>query len=242
MPDFIVDHTQDWMDFFGAQGHTPKPLASGVEGAVYDLGSDLVAKVWRDRRAADLMKMQGFYGDLASAGLPFATPEILRIEHANGSSVSYERKLPGQPLQDQLGLGDGEIGPATRGCVVDVLQALATVRATAGMYQLAVLDKDQPLRTAGGTFQAALLDLLDRRVARFGPVNASACRTSITATPACGAESRPWHHARTPLSTATCSAGTSWSMTGHGHSPYWTSASSPPPVIRGWMLRSPPAS
>ena len=170
MPDFIVDHTQDWMDFFGAQGHTPKPLASGVEGAVYDLGSDLVAKVWRDRRAADLMKMQGFYGDLASAGLPFATPEILRIEHANGSSVSYERKLPGQPLQDQLGLGDGEIGPATRGCVVDVLQALATVRATAGMYQLAVLDEDQPLRTAGGTFQAALLDLLDRRVARFGPV------------------------------------------------------------------------
>lgn len=170
MSDFIADHKQDWMDFFARQGHAPTPLASGAEGAVYDLGAELVAKVWLDRRAADLAEMQTFYADVAAAGLPFATPEILRIENVDGSSVTYERKLPGQPLQDQLGLDDREIGPAARGCVVDVLRALATVPATASMRQLAVLDEDQPLRAAAGTFQTALLELLGRRVARFGPV------------------------------------------------------------------------
>lgn len=74
MPDFILDHTQYWMDYLAGQGHDPEPLASGVEGAVYDLGNDLVAKVWRDRRAGDLFAMQAFYVDVAAAALPFGTP------------------------------------------------------------------------------------------------------------------------------------------------------------------------
>ena len=48
-----------------------------MEGAIYDLGRGLVAKVWRDRRPAELARMQRFYADVAAAGLPFGTPEIL---------------------------------------------------------------------------------------------------------------------------------------------------------------------
>jgi hypothetical protein len=114
--------------------------------------------------------MQRFYADVAAAGLPFATPEIVSVEHVSGSSVTYERKLPGRPLQDQLGPDDREIGPAAFGCVIDVLRALATVPATASMRQLAVLDESQPLWAGGSSFQVALLDLLGRRAGRFGPV------------------------------------------------------------------------
>jgi hypothetical protein len=170
MPDFILAHTREWLEYFSGQDHDPKPLAAGVEGAIYDLGNDLVAKVWRERQVAELERMQGFYADVAAAELPFGTPEILRVEQVDGRSVTYERKLPGQPLQAQLGDEEREIGESATRCVLDVLQALATVPASANMRELAVLDEDEPFWAGADTFGSALLGLLGRRVARFGPV------------------------------------------------------------------------
>ncbi len=170
MPEFVLDHTQQWLDHFNSQGHDAKPLAAGVEGAIYDLGDGLIAKVWRDRRVAELERMQGFYADVAEARLPFGTPEILRVEQVDGTPVTYERKLPGEPLQLRLGDEDREISQSAIGCVLDVLRALSTVPASSSMRQLAVLDEDRPFWADKDTFQSALLDLLKRRVARFGPV------------------------------------------------------------------------
>src|SRR5215469_6519047 len=170
MPDFALDHTQQWIDRFTSEGHDAKALAAGVEGAIYDLGSGLIAKVWRGRAAVQLERMQRFYADVAAADLPFATPEIISVHQVDGTSVTYERKLPGEPLQKWLKPDDPEIGPATVRCVIDVLRALATVRATSSMRHLAVLDEDQPLWSNAQDFRAALVKLLNRRVARFGDV------------------------------------------------------------------------
>ncbi len=170
MPEFVLDHTQQWLDHFRSQGHDAKPLAAGVEGAIYDLGDGLIAKVWRDRRAAELKRMQSFYADVAAADLPFGTPEILRVEQVDGTSVTYERKLPGEPLQLRLDVDDREIGPSAVCCVIDVLRALATVPASTSMRRLTVLDEDRPFWADADTFQSALLGLLKRRAARFGPV------------------------------------------------------------------------
>jgi aminoglycoside phosphotransferase (APT) family kinase protein len=170
MPDFVQAHSQHWIDHFVGQGHDVRQLAAGVEGAVYDLGDGRVAKVWRARRVAELERMQGFYADVAAAGLHFSTPEVLAIERVNGLSVTYERKLPGQPLQQRLILEDHAIDPAAARCVVEVLRSLATIAATPAMRQLAVLDEDQPMWAGADTFRSALMNLLRRRVARFGPV------------------------------------------------------------------------
>jgi Phosphotransferase enzyme family len=170
VPNFVLGHTQDWLDRFSAQGYRPSPLAAGVEGAIYDLGDGLVAKVWRERRIAELEPMQRFYADVAAAGLPFQTPQIQRLDNVGGNAVTYERKLPGVPLQGQLHDDDKDIGPAATECVVSVLQALATVRATDSMRQLAVLDEERPLWADADSYHAALLALLARRVARFGDV------------------------------------------------------------------------
>ena len=170
MPEFVLAHTQQWMRHFAGQGHDPRPLAAGAEGAIYDLGGGLVAKVWRDRRPAELVRMQSFYADVAAAGLPFRTPQILAVEQAHGRSVTYERKLPGEPLDRRLGDGDEGPDPVAARCVAGVLRALSTVPATAAMRQLAVLDEDRPVWDGAGSFQAALLGLLSRRVDRFGPV------------------------------------------------------------------------
>jgi len=170
MPDFVQAHSQRWIDHFAGQGHDVRQLAAGVEGAVYDLGDGRVAKVWHDRRVAELERMQSFYADVAAAGLHFGTPEILAIDRVNGLSVTYERRLPGQPLQQRLAPEDHALDPAAARCLTEVLQALATIPATAAMRQLAVLDEDQPMWAGAGTFRTALMNLLRRRVARFGPV------------------------------------------------------------------------
>jgi hypothetical protein len=170
MPEFVQSHSQHWIDHFAGQGHDVRPLAAGVEGAIYDLCDGRIAKVWRDRRVAELERMQSFYADVAAAGLRFRTPEILAVERVDGMSVTYERKLPGQPLQQQLALDDHAIAPAAARCVIDILQGLAAVSATRTMRQLAVLDEEEPLWAGADTFRAALMHLLRRRVARFGPV------------------------------------------------------------------------
>lgn len=170
MPDFVLDHTQQWLDHFTSEGHDAKALAAGVEGAIYDLGGGLVAKVWRERAVIELERMQRFYADVAVAGLPFTTPEILEVQQVDGTSVTYERRLPGEPLQKRLRLDDREIGPAAVRCVIDVLRALATVPAASSMRELAVLDENEPLWSGAQDFRAALVGLLSRRAARFGDV------------------------------------------------------------------------
>ena len=170
MPEFVLAHAQQWIEHFTSEGHDPRPLAAGVEGAIYDLGNGLVAKVWRDRRPAELVRMQSFYADVAAARLPFGTPEIMAVEQVEGTSVTYERKLPGQPLRERLSQDDSGLDAAAARSVTEVLRALATVPATTAMRQLAVLDEDRPLWERAATFPDALLSLLRRRVDRFGPV------------------------------------------------------------------------
>jgi hypothetical protein len=170
LPDFVLAHTQGWLDHFAQQGYRASALAAGAEGAIYDLGSDLIAKVWRVRRRGELELMQHFYADVAKAGLPFMTPEILTVEQLDGVSVTYERKLPGKPLKQRLAFDDRDAEPAAARCVIEVLRALRTVPATEAMRRLPVLDEEQPLWAGVDTFRDALMNLLSRRVARFGGV------------------------------------------------------------------------
>jgi len=60
--------------------------------------------------------------------------------------------------------------PAAVECVTGVLRALAAVPATASMRELAALDESRPLWGGTDRFKDALLGLIERRTARFGPV------------------------------------------------------------------------
>jgi aminoglycoside phosphotransferase (APT) family kinase protein len=177
MPDFLQVHTQKWLESLGRRGYPgATPLAAGVEGAIYDLGDGTVAKVWGQRHEAELILMQNFYADIASAGLPFATPEILAVEEISGTAVTFERKLPGRPLQAHVGVDGQQIAPGAARCVIEVLRSLSSVPATPSMRQLPVLDEDRPLWAGAKDFQSALLSLLQRRVSRFGNIVRSQLR------------------------------------------------------------------
>lgn len=164
---FQQGHTDDWLAHFIAVGFRQvRPLASGVEGAVYDLGDGTVAKVWGHRRPAELRLWQAFYADLATVELPFATPEILEVQEVRGMAVTVERQLAGIPLQAQLDPQARDLGPAVVETMLGILRALSTVPATPAMRRLSVLDEAEPFRTPGDDFPTALTALLERRTAR----------------------------------------------------------------------------
>ena len=164
---FQQGHTDDWLAHFIAVGFRQvRPLASGVEGAVYDLGDGTVAKVWGHRRPAELRLWQAFYADLATVELPFATPEILEVQEVRGMAVTVERQLAGIPLQAQLDPQARDLGPEVVETMLGILRALSTVPATPAMRRLSVLDEAEPFRTPGDDFPTALTALLERRTAR----------------------------------------------------------------------------
>lgn len=169
MSGFVRVHTAEWVERFTRRGYPGvTPLAAGVEGAIYRLGDGTVAKVWGRRRQPELVGMQHFYADVARAGLPFATPVILAVEEFDGVAVTFERELFGEPLQKRLAFGDSRLDPATVECVTQVLGALAGVAGTDAMKRVPVLDEDLSFWADAGTFPAALIALLRRRVSRFG--------------------------------------------------------------------------
>ena len=162
-------HDRAWEQDFVANGYpAARPLAAGIEGAVYRLGRERIGKVWGRRSVAELALLRRAYRDIAAQAPPFATPAILELVAVRGVPVTIERELPGRPLGELVREGDPALAPAARCCILDVLAGLATVRATAALRHLAVLDDGRPLWRGHADWGAALAALVDRRVARFG--------------------------------------------------------------------------
>ncbi|MFF2142139.1 phosphotransferase family protein [Kitasatospora sp. NPDC058190] len=162
----MQSHQTNWIEYFSSAGHRDVvPLAAGMEGAVYRLGQGLIGKAWGRREAAELKRLQEFYADVSTAGLSFATPQILEVREVEGTSVTIEQELAGRPLKQLV--RDG-MPPGADEAVVEALRGLASVPATPAMRQLAVLDEPTPLWDGAESWPVALNGLLHRRIAAFG--------------------------------------------------------------------------
>jgi Phosphotransferase enzyme family len=154
-----------WAVELAKLGHDPIQLSAGVEGAVFTLGDDTVAKVWNSRKEHEIVSMAAFYDALLGADLPFLTPKILSIGRLGNFTFSIERKLPGRPLfPDHTGQSP-PLDKQTLTCVATVLKALAAVAPSSEMKILPVLDDPDPL-WQDGSFNSSLCQLVSRRVAR----------------------------------------------------------------------------
>lgn len=167
------DHTAHWIRYFADRGHEGvRPLAAGVEGAVYRLGDGTVGKVWSGRRPGGVGLMRRVYDDIPreAESLPFATPEILAVEEHEGVLVTYERELGGVPLRaDSAVVAPGpELGARETDALVTVLRGLAAVPGTGAMRRLTVQGDDRALWEGHARFSDALADLVLRAVRRHG--------------------------------------------------------------------------
>jgi hypothetical protein len=151
------------MNFFEQYAEGPIELiGQGMEGAVYDLGGDLVGKVWFNRSAAEIQPLQSFLEELAAQKVPFRTPAIQAIDEVEGRAVSVEAKLSGTPLQAAVETG---LISQDRGFDIfaEIVSALGATVAGPASKALPLLQR--PFWTDRASWGEALAALVLRRAA-----------------------------------------------------------------------------
>ncbi|GFH37193.1 phosphotransferase family protein [Streptomyces pacificus] len=144
----------------------PRLIGQGMEGLVYDIGRDRVAKVWFGESAATLRRTRVFYDVLVGVPFGFAVPRIHEVRLVEGRCVTIERRLVGTPLADRL--ESGRITPGgARSALLDVLTRLAKCGPLPEGRALPVMDEAVPLYEAAEDFPEALHALAERRASRF---------------------------------------------------------------------------
>jgi phosphotransferase family enzyme len=158
----------DWARYFADEGFgEARVLGQGMEGTVYALGAEQVAKVCRHRQFDEVRRLRDFYAHLAGQGLFFDTPKILDVYVHAGHVVSIECELGGTPLPEAIEAG--VVTPARgRDCVLEVLAGLRHTRGGAACRELTVIDENIPLWGGHPDWMSALAALVDRRAERFG--------------------------------------------------------------------------
>lgn len=148
-------------------GAVPVLLGEGMEGCVYEIDADRVAKVWFNESAASLERVRPFYDALGAGRLPFAVPTMLELIEVNGRRVTIETRFSGTPLARLLDADEVDVDTA-RIKFVDVLAGLAGSGRVHQGRDLAVLDEPTPMYAPDESFADALGRLVKRRRQRFG--------------------------------------------------------------------------
>ncbi|MET9271131.1 phosphotransferase [Kribbella sp. NPDC003557] len=143
----------------------PDQLAIGMQGAVYRLGDEKVAKIWFHAGETELRTLAELYAELK--GLPYRTPKILSLHRPGPYWVTVEEELPGVPLYEVAPEFGAPGWARVRDCVVEVVEALAQVEAPDVLRRTSVLDETDPFRPGGVSWREALTGLVRRRAARF---------------------------------------------------------------------------
>lgn len=163
----MQQHEEKWIAYFAEEGCRAHPLGSGMEGAVYALADDLVAKVWAKRSTEELHRLGSFYGYLDRAGLPFATPLYLDVREVFGQAVTLERRLPGLPLDNEA-FAAPDAWPTVLSALSTVLGAFTEVADALELRALPVMAEQRPLWSGRRNWSQALLGLVESRAAVFG--------------------------------------------------------------------------
>ncbi|MEV4950313.1 phosphotransferase [Streptomyces sp. NPDC053755] len=154
-------------------GAEPRLLGQGMEGLVYEIDQDRVAKIWFGESEAALRRTREFYDALAGSPFAFAVPGIQEIQVVEGRCVTIERRLAGTTMADHLEAGR-MTGDEARSAFVDVLAQLAASGPLPEGRALSVMDEEVSLYDAAEDFPQALHALAERRAERFRDVLAPA--------------------------------------------------------------------
>lgn len=134
---------------------TPTLIGEGMEGVVYALDADRVAKIWFAEPATAARDTRTFFEAPAAKPLSFAVPQVLEIHQVDGRTITIERFLHGTALIDT---------PVSRGqteeLFVGILAELAAGGACPAARPLVVLDGPLP------DFIPGLVALAGRRAER----------------------------------------------------------------------------
>ncbi|WP_328291241.1 aminoglycoside phosphotransferase family protein [Kineococcus sp. NBC_00420] len=144
-------------------------LAAGMEADVYALNEQTVARLPREAAAADTGPVERMLEQLNQCRLPFAVPAPLgRLNLFDGRFLLRQPRLRGRSIGDFYDPAAGRLDPRAEQALVELLSALRTIP-----HPQPIEMPDLPLLgdsmvTTAQPWAAALQQLLDDRIRRFG--------------------------------------------------------------------------
>lgn len=160
----------DWSFYARELGaRRPELLGRGMEGVVFRLGDATVAKVWFERKAAELRLIQSFYRELQAQSLSFAVPDITDVLEVADHVVTVERELEGITLRRAVERGEIAVDAAEE-CMVDVVVQLAGTAGGSASRALTVLGETTALWSGHTQWKDALAALVQRRLDSSGGI------------------------------------------------------------------------
>lgn len=158
-----------WTPIMAASGYgLGGVLGGGMEGVVVEVSDDLVAKLWHDRPAVELQRLQRFYQALDEAGAAITTPRILEVIVHEGRCATIDRRVHGTPLRAVEHKPQPTVEAVD--ALLDVLGALASIEPNDDLRCLPMMPGEPPFDSR--PFAESMGQLVRRR-ATTGPLAAA---------------------------------------------------------------------
>jgi serine/threonine protein kinase len=143
-------------------------IASGMEGHVFRLEPQSVAKVWHHKTLPEITPLKDFYESLQTLDFPFATPLITQVQEVDGKTVSIEKELHGTSMRTLV--KDDELEPPLFAfeAVLSILSSLKDKKLIGDKVHLPILGIMPSRQASERGSMAVLLEVAHQKVKRYG--------------------------------------------------------------------------
>ncbi len=143
-------------------------VASGMEGHVFRIGDQRVAKAWFHKPLDEIVPLKNFYASLKALNLPFATPEILGFDLIDGMTISIERALPERSMRELVSEQDESARSFAVEALTGILRGLGAVEVIHPGSTVPILDIRPSYEAIQRGPSHVLAEVARKKAARFG--------------------------------------------------------------------------
>jgi serine/threonine protein kinase len=143
-------------------------LASGMEGHVFRLEPQSIAKVWHHKTLTEITPLKDFYEQLQTLEFPFETPLITQVQEVNGTTISIEKELSGTSMRTLVKEYELEPPPFAFEAVLSILSALKDKKLIGDKVHLPILGITPSRETKDSGSIAVLLEVANQKVKKYG--------------------------------------------------------------------------
>lgn len=161
-----VEIAQQKLSHFGVR-HVDY-IASGMEGHVFRLEHQSVAKVWHHKTLAEITLLKDFYEQVQTLEFPFETPLITQGQEVDGTTISIEKELHGTSMRTLVKEDEVEPPPFAFEAVLSILSSLKDKRLISDKVHLPILGIMPSRQSKESGSRAVLLEVAYQKVKKYG--------------------------------------------------------------------------